>query len=369
MRITISLKLFFGFVFIIIFNVFFFVIVSNLDQINNITNTLKLHSEIKNHMLRLKRLHKVQETSVTSYQQVSRQESLDNYNKNQKDIEALYDTIDFKLDSIQSLKSGLVEESNPPETLSVAPLKSAIAAIKTYNHVYATMFDSIVQSKSVPVTPKRTRIWLEILEEQSDKISEIIDNAETLVDDYTKLQIKQVELKVDAVREKTIFIIVGVMVIALVFGFSFSKYITNSLRQLISAARSIGKGDFNVDPHRYPRDEIGDLASAFFQMSVDLKNAQEALIRSKRLAAIGEIVASVNHEINNPLMIISGNAQFLQMTMGDASPETRERVQTIIEETERISKVTRKLREIKNPVIEDYTSSGEQMINLDKSST
>jgi hypothetical protein len=66
-------------------------------------------------------------------------------------------------------------------------------------------------------------------------------------------------------------------------------------------------------------------------------------------------------------MIISGNAQFLEMSMAKYPAEMRERVQTILEETERISSVTRKLREIKNPVVEDYTASGEQMINLDKS--
>jgi hypothetical protein len=47
--------------------------------------------------------------------------------------------------------------------------------------------------------------------------------------------------------------------------------------------------------------------------------------------------------------------------------DTKERIRAILEETERISQVTRKLRDIKNPVVEDYTSSGEQMINLDKS--
>jgi len=371
MRITIAPKLFLGFVFIIIFNVFFFVIVSKLEKINSITKTLKLQNEIKNHMLHLKRLHKVQETSVTSYKRLSRQESLDYFNQNQLQIEVLSDTINTKLDTIQQLNQAMLTrwKNEAADTLSVDPLKVTMSAIKTYNSVYTTMFDSIVQSKSTPVATKKTDIWLEILEEQSDKISELIDKAESIVDKYTNHQIKQVETKVDEVRDKTIFIIVGVMAIALIFGLGFSTYITTSLRRLTISAGNIGKGDFNVDPHKFPHDEIGDLASAFFQMSVDLKNAQEALIRSKRLAAIGEIVASVNHEINNPLMIISGNAQFLQMTMGEQTPETRERVQTILEETERISKVTRKLREIKNPVIEDYTSSGEQMINLDKSST
>ena len=143
---------------------------------------------------------------------------------------------------------------------------------------------------------------------------------------------------------------------------------TTSLRRLRESARTIGKGEFDFNPRGYPKDEIGDLASAFFDMAYDLKRTQEELIKSKRLAAIGQIVASVNHEINNPLMIISGNAQFLEMSMEGYPQEMRDRIKAILEETERISQVTRKLREIKNPVVEDYTSSGEQMINLDKSS-
>jgi signal transduction histidine kinase len=158
-------------------------------------------------------------------------------------------------------------------------------------------------------------------------------------------------------------------VFSVVFGFFFSRAITNSLRRLRLSASTIGKGDFDFNPGGYPKDEIGDLASAFFEMASDLKRAQEELIKSKRLAAIGQIVASVNHEINNPLMIISGNAQFLEMSLENSPQEMKDRVRAILEETERISQVTKKLREIKNPVVEDYTSSGEQMINLDKSSS
>ena len=234
------------------------------------------------------------------------------------------------------------------------------------------MFDSVVQSKSSPVTPvpkRKVDVWREIREDASTKLTRVVDSAETVIDYQTDQRIKEIGLKVSNVQSMTIYILIGVTISALVFGLWFSTYITNSLRRLTVSAGNIGKGDFDVDPHGYPGDEIGDLASAFFQMSIDLKNAQEALVRSKRLAAIGEVVASVNHEINNPLMIISGNAQFLQMTMNDYPEEMRERVHTILEETERISRVTRKLREIENPVVEDYTSSGEQMINLDKSSS
>ena len=104
-------------------------------------------------------------------------------------------------------------------------------------------------------------------------------------------------------------------------------------------------------------------------MAVNLRKNQEELVKSKRLAAIGEIVASVNHEMNNPLMIISGNAQFLEMTLMEEYPAAmQERVRAILHETERISTITKKLREIKNPVAGEYGHSDRGMIDLDKSS-
>jgi nitrogen fixation/metabolism regulation signal transduction histidine kinase len=179
----------------------------------------------------------------------------------------------------------------------------------------------------------------------------------------------EIEHRIDEVKRQTIFILSGIVIIAIGFAFIFSRGFTNSMRRLKESAGAIGKGKFDFNPEGYPHDEIGDLAMAFYEMSTDLKTAQEELVKSRRLAAIGEVVASVNHEINNPLMIISGNAQFLEMSMANYPPEMKDRVKTILEETERISSVTRKLREIKNPVVEDYTSSGEQMINLEKSTS
>ncbi|MBN1761277.1 MAG: HAMP domain-containing protein [Chitinispirillaceae bacterium] len=370
MRISITPKLFFGFVVIIFLNVFFFVIVSNLENVNGIVNILERQNEVKNRMLRLKTLHRVQAPSIASFERLGRQELVDNFTQTQQEFITLCDTINQKIDTIMSLNSQILKDNQTSENLSaLQKLKSSMDALRMYNNMYSGMFDSIVQAKTVPVPPRKVDVWREILDEAGGKLTLAIDSMESVVDMQTNQRIKEVELKVRNVRERTIYILVGVTVIAMIFALWFSSYITTSLRRLTVSAGNIGKGDFDVDPHGYPGDEIGDLATAFFQMSVDLKNAQEELVRSKRLAAIGEVVASVNHEINNPLMIISGNAQFLQMMMSQYPQELQERVTTILEETERISRVTRKLREIKNPVVEDYTSSGEQMINLDKSSS
>lgn len=367
MRIRIAVKLFIGFLVVIFLNVFFFVIVSKIENVNIITRILKKQNEIKNDILRLKTLHRIQGPSIISYEKIRHPQSVLNFQETQQKIIAVFDSICIKYDSIYDIDSALIQQTSYNQNCSVPlqPLRMILDTISIFNNIYSNMFDSIVQKK--PSGNKKT-VWRNLLNDADNRISLALDSAEAIIDQQTNLRIKDVELRVNNIKQITIAIIAGVTLFAIIFAFFFSQSVTNALRRLKESASTIGRGDFNVAPSGYPNDEIGDLATAFFEMAIDLKNTQEDLIKSKRLAAIGEVVASVNHEINNPLMIISGNAQFLEMTMEGYPKEMLERIHTILEETERISKVTRKLREIKNPVVEDYTSSGEQMINLDKSS-
>jgi signal transduction histidine kinase len=223
--------------------------------------------------------------------------------------------------------------------------------------------------KMTSVVNEIGRPLVTVLDSTDKALARALRTTDSLIDEQTKIVIKDTERRISDIKQMTTVILFIVILVASGFALFFSRVITNSLRRLKESASLIGRGNFTFDPSGYPMDEIGDLATAFHEMAVDLKTTQEELVKSKRLAAIGEVVASVNHEINNPLMIISGNAQFLEMSMKDFPEEMKERVRVILEETERISDVTKKLREIRNPVAEDYTSSGEQMINLDRSST
>ena len=69
-----------------------------------------------------------------------------------------------------------------------------------------------------------------------------------------------------------------------------------------------------------------------------LQQAQQQLVRSGKLAALGSLVAGVAHEINNPVNIISGNLELLEM-----DPEIKQRFATEIElitnQTTRIKKI------------------------------
>ncbi len=53
----------------------------------------------------------------------------------------------------------------------------------------------------------------------------------------------------------------------------------------------------------------------------DLEQVQEKLIRSERLAAVGELASGVGHELRNPLNVMRNCAYLLNMTVSDKSDE------------------------------------------------
>ena len=98
----------------------------------------------------------------------------------------------------------------------------------------------------------------------------------------------------------------------------------------------------------------------------ELKLTQKALLEHERLAAIGEVAVTVNHEINNPLTIIIGNAELLLRDLSGADRKVIDKIEHIVAESKRIARITRALRKIDNPLSEDYLPGGRKMIRLEK---
>lgn len=88
----------------------------------------------------------------------------------------------------------------------------------------------------------------------------------------------------------------------------------------------------------YNADLIKDLQESLN----NLRTAQAQLVQSEKLSAIGQLIAGITHELNNPLAAISGYAQLLQMAEG-LDAQTRQDVNKIFTQAQRAARIVRNL--------------------------
>ncbi len=64
-------------------------------------------------------------------------------------------------------------------------------------------------------------------------------------------------------------------------------------------------------------EQLRELAASEQRAHAELKTAQSRLVESEKLASLGQMVAGVAHEINNPVAFVSNNVAVLQRDLGD----------------------------------------------------
>ena len=82
--------------------------------------------------------------------------------------------------------------------------------------------------------------------------------------------------------------------------------------------------------------------------NLELKKAQEEIIRAEKLASVGRLSAGIAHEIGNPIGIVMGYLELLKQKDTPDS-EKEEYIQRTEDEIERINTIIRQLLEISRP--------------------
>jgi signal transduction histidine kinase len=86
-----------------------------------------------------------------------------------------------------------------------------------------------------------------------------------------------------------------------------------------------------------------------------LEKTTERLIMSEKLAAVGEITASVAHEINNPIAVIQGNLEVARSTLRHKADAVKTEFDLIDDQVYRISAIVSKLLQFAKP--EEYSGA------------
>ncbi len=89
------------------------------------------------------------------------------------------------------------------------------------------------------------------------------------------------------------------------------------------------------------RDERGEISHfvGIKQDTTERKRLQEQLIQAEKLATLGELIAGIAHELNNPLAAMVGHAQLLRASQQD--PAVAARADRIVEAARRATRIVR----------------------------
>ncbi|NWG02556.1 MAG: HAMP domain-containing protein [Syntrophaceae bacterium] len=166
-----------------------------------------------------------------------------------------------------------------------------------------------------------------------------------------------------------ITIVFDAMVLIVFGSFLLSRVLVKPIKDLVRLTQKISEGDFSQKIEETSKNEIGQLIGSFNRMfdrlkenqeslenyleslelaNKKLKQAQEELIRTEKLASIGRFAAGVAHEVGNPLGAILGYTSILQKD-GMNQEESRDYLKRIEKEIERINRIVRELLDFARP--------------------
>lgn len=144
----------------------------------------------------------------------------------------------------------------------------------------------------------------------------------------------------------SVFIVVGIIV----GGFAqwVSGRIAKPLLDLTQWVNQFQKLAINAQPPASGAKEVRELSSAFNQLSIDLEQSRQQVVRTAKLAVVGEMAAIMAHEVRTPLGILQTTAQMLQWETA-LSAEGKEMTQMIIEESTRLNRLISTLLDCARP--------------------
>lgn len=151
-----------------------------------------------------------------------------------------------------------------------------------------------------------------------------------------------------------ILVLVGGTVTLILWG--TRRWVSQPIARLMDGIRAMAKGNLDAAINLTGKDELSELARSFNQMAVDLKTAQERIIReaavrlelerglrqSEKLATVGQLASEIAHEIGTPLNIMLGRTELIKKRLDDQGA-VKKNVDIIGNQIEKITKTIQQL--------------------------
>jgi len=174
----------------------------------------------------------------------------------------------------------------------------------------------------------------------------------------------------ERLRVYTVWAALAALAVALVIGAALERTVTRPVARLSRAAAALAEGrhDHELTAPKKGGDELADLARAFSRMAGEIRRrdeeirgwnrelqqrvdertrelaaAEDQILRTRRLAALGSLGAGLAHELNNPMTAVVGYLAILRKQAAPGSQQA-EMVAAAQEQAARVTRVVEELR-------------------------
>ena len=173
---------------------------------------------------------------------------------------------------------------------------------------------------------------------------------------------------------------IGVIFFAVMIGAAlvclhWARSIFAPLERMASTMQQVERGDMQARVGALAsRDEVGQLAGHLDQLldvvgahtralqsanaeldakvaarTSELQAAQQQLVRAEKLAAVGQLTASIAHEVNNPIAVLQGNLDLVRELLGEHAAPVRSELQHADQQIERMRLIVTQLLQFARP--------------------
>jgi signal transduction histidine kinase len=163
--------------------------------------------------------------------------------------------------------------------------------------------------------------------------------------------IRKVRGEVEQVEQRTrgflLALLAAAPLVALGVSFLIGRSVAIPVARLEQGAARIAAGDLDARIEVRGAPELVALAARWNAMTAAVKEREEKLVESEKLAGIGRLAAGVAHEINNPLGVILGYAKLLRRK---APADAAEDLRVIEQEALRAKEIVEGLLDLSRPL-------------------
>ncbi|HAK60898.1 MAG TPA: hypothetical protein DCO77_11030 [Nitrospiraceae bacterium] len=203
---------------------------------------------------------------------------------------------------------------------------------------------AISQFLTTSANQRRIRVLEGRAKERGDELISLAQGMAFTANVHLQKKTQETLASIQKITFALIVMLVAGVILAFVVAYRLAGSVSRPLQRLLDATRRIAARDLShrVDIRSDEGEEFRELGQAFNTMTQNLYLSQRQLVRSTKLAAIGELATNIAYEVNSPLTGVLGYTSLL-LKAEDVPEDKKEFLRTVESETLRARDVVKNL--------------------------